>query len=42
MLIDTKVVELTEPEQIANTFKDAYNRNGSTVVIEWGDFYSEK
>tara|TARA_R110000796_G_scaffold89355_1_gene192825 strand:+ start:1253 stop:1783 length:531 start_codon:yes stop_codon:yes gene_type:complete len=42
MLIDTKVVELTEPEQIANTFEDAYNRNGSTVVIEWGDFYSEK
>ena len=42
MLIDTKVVELTEPEQIANIFEDAYNRNGSTVVIEWGDFYSEK
>jgi pyruvate/2-oxoglutarate/acetoin dehydrogenase E1 component len=42
MLIDTKVVELTEPEQIANTFEEAYNRNGSTVVIEWGDFYSEK
>lgn len=42
MVTDTKVVELTEPEQIFQTFKDAYNRNGSTVVVEWGDFYSEK
>ena len=42
MLTDTKVVELIEPEQIFKTFKDAYNRNGSTVVVEWGDFYSEK
>ena len=42
MLIDTKVVELTEPEQIASTFEDAYKRDGSTVVIEWGDFYSDK
>ena len=42
MVTDTKVVELREPEQISKTFIDAYNRNGSTVVIEWGDFYSEK
>ena len=42
MVTDTKVVELIEPEQIFDTFKDAYNRNGSTVVVEWGDFYSEK
>ena len=42
MLTDTKVVELIEPEQIFKTFKDAYNRNGSTEVEEWGDFYSEK
>ena len=42
MVTDTKVVELVEPEQILQTFKDAYNRNGSTVVIEWGDFYSDK
>ena len=42
MLIETKVVELIESEQIFETFKDAYNRNGSTVVIEQGDFYSEK
>jgi pyruvate/2-oxoglutarate/acetoin dehydrogenase E1 component len=42
MLTDVKVVELKEPEQIFSTFKDAYDRNGSTLVIEWGDFYSEK
>ena len=42
MLTDTKLVELTEPDQIFDTFVDAYNRNGSTVVVEWGDFYSEK
>ena len=37
-----KVVELIEPKEILKTFKDAYNRNGSTVVVEQGDFYSEK
>ena len=42
MLTDTVLVELTEPEQIEPTFKDAYNRNGSTVVVEWGDYYAEK
>ena len=42
MLTDTVLVELTEPEQIFDTFVDAYNRDGSTVVVEWGDFYSEK
>ena len=34
--------ELKEPEQIFQSFKDAYNRNGSTVLIEWGDYYAEK
>lgn len=42
MLTDVKVVELLEPEQVFSTFEDAYNRNGSTVVVEWGDFYAEK
>ena len=42
MLTDTTLVELIEPEQIFDTFVDAYNRDGSTVVVEWGDFYSEK
>ena len=42
MLTDTTLVELVEPEQVFDTFVDAYNRDGSTVVVEWGDFYSEK
>ena len=42
MVTDTKVVELTEPEQIFTSFKDAYNRNGSTIMIEWGDFYVDR
>ena len=42
MLTDTTLVELTEPSQVFTTFKEAYNRNGSTVVVEWGDYYSEK
>ena len=42
MLTDTVLVELTEPKQVSSTFEDAYNRNGSTVVVEWGDYYAEK
>jgi len=42
MLTDTKLVELTEADQVFTTFKDAYNRDGSTVVVEWGDFYVDK
>ena len=42
MLTDTVLVELTEPEQIFPAFKDAYNRDGSTVLVEWGDFYANK
>ena len=42
MLTDTKLVELTEADQVFTTFKDAYNIDGSTVVVEWGDFYVDK
>jgi pyruvate/2-oxoglutarate/acetoin dehydrogenase E1 component len=42
MLTDTKLVKLIEPEDIFPAFQDAYNRNGSTVLVEWGDFYAEK
>ncbi len=42
MLSDTVVVELEEPEQIFPAFQDAYYHNGSTVLIEWGDYYAEK
>ena len=40
MLTDTVVVELKEPEQIFSSFQDAYYHNGSTVLIEWGDYYA--
>lgn len=42
MLTDTVVVELEEPEQIFSAFQDAYYHNGSTVLIEYGDYYAEK
>lgn len=42
MLTDTVVVEFKEPEQIFSAFQDAYYHNGSTVLIEWGDYYAEK
>ena len=42
MLTDTVVVKLKEPEQIFSAFQDAYYHNGSTVLIEWGDYYAEK
>ena len=31
-----------EPEQIFSAFQDAYYHNGSTVLVEWGDYYAEK
>jgi pyruvate/2-oxoglutarate/acetoin dehydrogenase E1 component len=44
MLTDVEVVVLNEPEEIFPTFKNAYEREDSksTLVIEWGDYYSEK
>ena len=42
MLTDTEVIELKEPEDVFDSFVYAYNRNGSTVIVEWGDYYSEK
>ena len=42
MLTEVKVVELVEPKQIFQSFKDAYDRDGSTVLVEWGDYYSDK
>jgi len=42
MLTDTVVVELEEPNEIFSAFQRAYSRQGSTVLIEWGDYYSEK
>ena len=42
MLTDTELIELKEPEDVFDSFVHAYNRNGSTVIVEWGDYYSEK
>ena len=42
MLTDTVVVELEEPEQIFSAFQDPHYHNGSTVLVEWGDYYAEK
>ena len=42
MLTDTELIELKEPDDVFDSFVYAYNRNGSTVIVEWGDYYSEK
>ena len=42
MLHEVKVVLLNEPEQIFPTFESAYNRDGSSLIIEWGDYYNDK
>lgn len=38
------IIRLEEPHQIFNTYKYAYERtdNRPTLLVEWGDFYSEK
>ena len=42
ILNEVNVVLLNEPEEILPAFKDAYNRDGSSLIIEWGDYYNEK
>jgi len=42
ILNEVNVILLNEPEEILPTFKDAYNRDGSSLIIEWGDYYNEK
>ena len=42
LLNEVEVVLLNEPEEILPAFKDAYNRDGSSFIIEWGDYYNEK
>jgi len=38
------IIRLDEPEQIFEAFKYAYERtdNRPTILVEWGDYYSEK
>jgi len=42
MLSEVKVVMLDEPEDIMKEFKKAYYREGSTLLIEHGDYYNDK
>ena len=41
-LTEINVVLLNEPEEIFPAFENAYNRDGSSLIIEWGDYYNEK
>lgn len=40
MLDTIRVVEFTGPENIFQSYVDAYNRNGSTILVERPDLYS--
>ena len=42
MLHEVNVVLLNEPKQILVEFKRAYERDGSTLLIEYGDYYNDK
>jgi len=42
ILNEVNVVLLNEPEEIFPTFENAYERDGSSLIIEWGDYYNEK
>ena len=42
ILKEVNVVMLDEPEHIFTEFKKAYERDGSTLLIEHGDFYNDK
>jgi len=42
MLTEVNVVELTEPEQIYESFVNAYNSDKSTLIIEHAEYYGTK
>jgi hypothetical protein len=44
MLKNIEVIRLDEPEMIFPAYEKALNRTDgkSTILVEWGDFYSEK
>ena len=44
MLKNIEVIRLDEPEQIFPAYEKALNRTDgkSTILVEWGDYYSEK
>jgi hypothetical protein len=39
-----EIIRLDEPEQIFESYQRAYTREDgkSTILVEWGDYYSEK
>tara|TARA_Y100001963_G_scaffold59635_1_gene83394 strand:+ start:1443 stop:1973 length:531 start_codon:yes stop_codon:yes gene_type:complete len=41
-LTEIDVVLLDEPEEIFPAFQKAYENNGSTMIVERGDYYNEK
>ena len=41
MLTEVEVVMLDKTEDIFTEFKKAYERDGSTLLIEHGDFYND-
>jgi pyruvate/2-oxoglutarate/acetoin dehydrogenase E1 component len=44
MCPNINIIRLDEPEQIFESYVNAYERkdNTPTILIEWGDFYNEK
>jgi len=42
ILTEVDVILLNEPEEIFPTFQNAYENDGSSLIIEWGDYYNEK
>ncbi len=42
ILTEVDVILLNEPEEIFPTFRNAYENDGSSLIIEWGDYNNEK
>jgi len=42
ILGEIKIVLLNEPKEIVSEFEKAYERKGSTLLIEYGDHYNDK
>jgi len=36
------IVKIEEPEQIFPAYEEAFRREGSSMLVEYGDYYSEK
>jgi pyruvate/2-oxoglutarate/acetoin dehydrogenase E1 component len=42
MTTNINIIRLDEPEQIFDAYSTAYESTKSSIIIEWGDYYSEK